>query len=149
MPDAFSVGVSVYAAAEADKARRELAKLKQEQHLKELREFVSRYSHDRAAPEDREKYVRAVHELYPATQIELTPEMRAQKQFEQKSLAGCGLLLIAGLIASGVYGHLRHGDAGTAIGLYICVIVGVPILALCVAPPLLFVVWAVRTLLCW
>lgn len=149
MPDAFSVGVSVYAAAEAAKARRELEELRQEQHLKELREFVSRYSHDNASPEDREKYVRAVHELYPATQIELTPEMIAQAQFERKCLAGGGLLLLVGLIASGVYGHYRHGDAGPAIGTYMIALILVPLTALIVTPPVYFVVWAVRTLLCW
>lgn len=110
MPDPFTTGMAVYAACEADDARREAAEARDAARRAEAQAFVKGYCHDSASPAERQRYVESVHVLYPHPRQD-----RDMTSTEKRVVGGVIVGVFVWLTVAGVIGKTKYGSAGEGV----------------------------------
>lgn len=110
MPDAFTTGMAVYAACEADDASREAAEAREVARRAEAQAFVKGYCHDSASPAERQRYIESVGVLYPqpVQDRDMTP-------MEKRVVGGVIVGVFVWLTIAGVIGKVRHDSVGDGV----------------------------------
>ncbi len=130
----LAVGLGTYAALEASAAKEKAEKA-------EMRAFVNGYTHTSATPEERQRYVSIVQQMYP--------QQAAPQEIDPVSARIVGGLIVGTFLATAIGAfveHRRGGEAvnGAAMGFCIVLLGGVAVMILAVvAVGVRLLVWGV------